>query len=71
MRILGIAALATAGLSLILWLASWVMYNFLLASMGYNDILRYVAQTVSFLSSLTEYIAIVLLSIGLIVMSKR
>ncbi len=71
MRILGIVSLAATLFSLFFWSLSWLYFTFLIASYPYDSPLRYVAQSCAILSTLTEYLAIGLLSIGLIVISKR
>lgn len=71
MRGLGIVALILTFLSLVLWFINWIFFTFLLGSVEFNSPLRYVAQASSFLSALTEYLAIGLLSIGFIVIAKR
>ena len=71
MRGLGIVALIMTVLSLVLWFINWIFFTFLLRSVEFNSPLRYVAQASSFLSALTEYLAIGLLSIGLIMLAKR
>ena len=71
MRVLGIVALIMTVLSLVLWFINWIFLTFLLGSVDFNSPLRYLAQASSFLSALTEYLAIALLSIGLIMIAKR
>jgi hypothetical protein len=71
MKLLGISALVLTLLSLVLWLINWVIGTFFLMSYGYNSPVRYVGQTASFLSALAEYLAIGLISIGLMLASKQ
>ena len=71
MRILGISALIVAVLSFFLWLFSWSYWNVFVSTAGGGSAVRYIAQTCSFLSSLGELLAIVLLSIGLVFAGKR
>jgi len=71
MKLLGISALALTLLSLVLWFINWVIGTFFLLSYGYNSPLRYVGQTASFLSALAEYFALGLISIGLLLVSKK
>jgi hypothetical protein len=65
MKLLGIGALAMTVISLLLWFANWILITFFLSSYGMGSPVRYVGQTASFLSAMAEFIAIGLLSIGL------
>lgn len=71
MRVLGIFSLASVLLSLSFWFLSWFYFTFLFSSFAFNSPVRYVAQGCTTLGILTEYLAIGLLSVGLIVASKR
>lgn len=70
MRILGISALVLSLVSLICWFANWVLLTFFIAMYAPGNLFRYVGQTLGFLSSITEYIAVILVSIGLIIATK-
>ena len=71
MRILGIVSLILTLLSLFFWFVSWLYFSFLIKSYSYNSPLRFVAQSCTALSAVTEYLAIALLCIGLILISKN
>lgn len=71
MRILGISALAAAVASFFLWFANWILYNFIFVAIPFTSPLRYVTLTISFLSFLTLYAAVILLGIGLIIGAKQ
>ncbi len=67
MKLLGIAALAMTVISLLLWLVNWILITFFMSAYGFGSPVRYVGQTASFLSAMSEFIAIGLLSIGLVI----
>ncbi len=71
MRGLGIGALIFVVLSFLFWLISWLYWNLLLDMLGLDSSFRYIAITSSILSMLCEYLAVGLLSVGLIIASKR
>ncbi len=71
MRILGIAALLSALLSFVLWFAGWLYWNVLITELGVNSPARYAAMSSGVLSAIFEFVAIALLSIGIIAAAKR
>lgn len=71
MRGMGIGALALTLVSFIFWLASWLYFTFLATRLGYESPLRYVVQAFGMLASLTEYLAIALIAVGLILAAKN
>lgn len=71
MKILGVSALAMTLMSFIFWFIQWVLLTFFSNSYTTGSPLRYVGQTSSVLSLLSEYIALGLLSIGLILVAGR
>lgn len=73
MKSLGITAAILTVLSFLFWLINWIYWTFLYTSAN-SDVqnpIRYVMQTVSVVSILTEYLAILLISIGLILAASR
>lgn len=70
MRGVGIGALALTLVSFVFWLASWFYFTFFAMRFDYESPLRYVAQAFGMLASLTEYIAIALIAVGLILAAK-
>ena len=73
MKTLGISAAILTGLSFLLWLSNWIYWTFLYTTASYdvNNPIRYVMQGVSVFSTLTEYLAILLISIGLFLAAGR
>ncbi len=76
MKSLGIAAVLSLVLSFILWFLNWSYWFYEMhikdpVDYGSNNALRNVMQGVSTLSVVTEYIAILLVAVGLIVAAKR
>lgn len=71
MRIIGFSSLTAALFSLFFWSLSWFYFTFLITSFSYDSPLRFAAQSCNIIGTLTLYLAIGLLSIGLIVFSKR
>ena len=70
MRGLGIGALILSVLSFFLWLASWVFLTFFAADLNRDNPLNYLARTSSVISTIFEYLAILLISIALIIGAK-
>lgn len=73
MKLLGISALALTVLSFLFWLINWSYWTFLYDSMTYNNqgAVRIAMTVVSVLSTLTDYLAILLIAVGLILAAKR
>ena len=77
MKGIGFAAVAATVVSFILWLSSWAFWTYEQfqpydsAKYEAQKAIRYVFQGVSFLSTLTEYLAILLIAVGLIMAAKR
>lgn len=71
MRLLGFASLALIVISFLLWLVGWVYWNFLAGVSSYGSVVAKVMQGTSFLGSLLEYLAILLIAIGLIIAAGR
>lgn len=69
MRVLGFAALSIAVLSLFSWLVSWVCFTFFVT--GPSGVIVSVARTFSFIGNFGQFLAIGLLSVGLIMLGKR
>jgi hypothetical protein len=68
MRILGAAAIGVGVIAFILWLISWIYWN-LLENMG--ETVTYVIRGVSAGSVVLEFLAILLVAIGLVVGGGR
>ena len=73
MKSLGITATILTVLSFLFWLVNWIYWTFLYtsASNDVNNPIRYVMQGVSIISILTEYLAILLIGIGLVLAASR
>jgi hypothetical protein len=76
MKSLGIAALLSLVLSLILWFINWSYWFYEMhvrdaADYSSGNALRNIMQGVSTVSVLTEYLAIFLVAVGLIIGAKR
>lgn len=73
MKLLGISAAILTVVSFLLWIVNWTYWTFLYSTASYdvNNPIRYVMQGVSTLSSLTEFLAILLISIGLVLVAGR
>jgi hypothetical protein len=71
MKMLGFCALALTIISLMLWMVNWVLITFFATLYSYGSPVRYVGQTASFISAFSEFIAIALLSVGLILAASR
>ena len=68
MRILGAAAIGVGVIAFILWLISWIYWN-VLENMG--ETVTYVIRGVSAGSVVLEFLAILLVAIGLVVGGGR
>jgi hypothetical protein len=71
MRGLGITSLILVILSTFLWLFSWTYWNVFSTSANMDNPLRHIVQACGFASTLTEYMAMGLLSIGLFIAGKQ
>lgn len=76
MKSLGITAVISLVLSFILWLTGWLFWMYELhvaapATYESRDTIRTVMQVVSAISVSTEYLAILLIAIALIMAIKR
>jgi hypothetical protein len=71
MKALGITAVILTVLSFLFWLVSWSYWTFASFAVGYDGPIRYVIQGISTAGVLTEYLAILIIGIGLIAASKR
>jgi hypothetical protein len=67
MRVLGFCSVAVLLLSFVLWLAQWIYFQFLITSDAYGSPMAKVMRGVGVVEVLTEYLAILLIAIGLIV----
>ncbi|HVE58286.1 MAG TPA: hypothetical protein VNB22_15740 [Pyrinomonadaceae bacterium] len=77
MKGLGFAAVGVTAVSFVLWLVSWSYWTYQQfglydpATYESQQTLRYVFQGVSVAASLTEYLAILLIAVGIIMAAKR
>jgi hypothetical protein len=73
MKLLGVSALIMTVLSFLFWLINWSYWTFLYSTENYDaqQSIRYVMQGISVLSVLTNYLAVLLICIGLILAAKR
>lgn len=70
MKILGIAGLVFTVISFLLWLISWIFFYFIASATGYAPPLQQIMQGVSALAEATLYLAMFLISVGLVVGAK-
>jgi len=77
MKGLGFAAVGVTALSFVLWFVSWSYWTYQQfvpydsATYESEKTIRYVFQGISVLSTLTEYLAILLIGVGIIMAAKR
>ena len=77
MKALGFSAVAATVVSFILWFINWSYYIYM-EFMPYDSAryesqknIRHVFQGISFFSTLTEYLALLLIAVGIIIAAKR
>ncbi len=77
MKALGFSAIVAAALSFILWLVNWIYWRYTefapydASRYERENVIRNIMLGVSTISIVTEYLAILLIAIGLIVAAKR
>ena len=71
MRLLGIGATIVIVLSFILWFTGWTFWTFFVGSAGYDSVVTKLMQGVSVVGIVLEYLAVLLVSIGLIIAGKK
>jgi hypothetical protein len=77
MKAIGFAAVAATVVSFLLWLASWSYWTYQQfapydsAKYESEKVIRYVVQGIGVLSTLTEYLAILLIAVAVIMAAKR
>lgn len=77
MKGIGFAAVAATVISFFLWLASWSYWTYQQfqpydsAAYESQKVIRYVVQGVGVLSTLIEYLAILLIGVAVIMAAKR
>lgn len=71
MRPLGIVAAILTVISFLFWLSGWVFWNFLASEYAAGVSASMIMQAISALSSAIEYLALLLICIGLFVGGKH
>ena len=71
MRLLGFGSVAVIFLSFICWFGNWAYWTFFAAAAGFSGTLSTVMRGVSTVSTLLQYLAILMLAVGLILAVKR
>lgn len=71
MRGIGIGALILTAVSFVFWLASWIYWTFLSTLFGYESPVRYIGQVFGVIGIITEYLAIALVAVGLVLAAKN